>query len=51
MQAIAKHIMEDEDLTSSIGLFVREQREAAERLRERLDKYLSSNVTPIKKAG
>ncbi len=49
MQAIAKHIMEDEDLTSSIGLFVREQREAAERLRERLDKYLArSNVVSIK---
>ena len=48
---IAKVIMADEDLCSEIGLFVREQREAAERLRDRLDKYLSRNVIPIKKAG
>ena len=47
MQGWAKLIMEDEDLTSIIGRFVREQREAAERLGERLDKYLSSNVIPI----
>jgi len=47
MQGWAKLIMEDEDLTSIIGLFVREQREAAERLGERLDKYLASNVIPI----
>jgi len=47
MQGWAKLIMEDEDLTTIIGWFVREQREAAERLRERLDKYLSRNVIPI----
>jgi len=47
MQGWAKLIMEDEDLTTTIGWFVREQREAAERLRERLDKYLSRNVIPI----
>ena len=47
MQGWAKLIMEDEDLTSTIGWFVREQREAAKRLGERLDKYLSSNVIPI----
>ena len=47
MQGVAKDIMEDEDFCSTIGLFVRTQGEAAERLRERLDKYLSSNVIPI----
>ena len=51
MQWAAKQIMEDEDYCSTIGLFVRTQREAAERLRDRLDKYLSRNVIPIKKAG
>ncbi len=47
MQGWAKLIMEDEDLTTTIGWFVREQREAAKRLGERLDKYLSTNVIPI----
>ena len=47
MQEIAKQIMEDTDLTSGIGLFVREQREAAERLGERLGRYLNNNVVPI----
>ena len=51
MQGVAKDIMEDEDFCSTIGLFVRTQGEAAERLRERLDKYLARNVIPIKKAG